>query len=99
MHRLYEWLKTILQEKINIFIKGFFGGSIVSGIFLFDSPIIHTTSITFIIIEYLFKVLVIAVTGVVSGCASMLGNDLAVWIKTTYKKIKSRKRKKNPRKH
>lgn len=98
MHRLYDWLKTILQEKINTFIKGFCGGSIVSGIFLFDNPLFYGHSIPLIVIEYLIKVIAIGLTGIISGAASIFGKDLAGYLKNYYKKFRSKKGTKNIKK-
>jgi len=99
MHRLYEWLKALWQEKINLFIKGSFGGGIISGIFLFGSPFHSTASI---IIEGLLKITIVGISAIVSGCATVLGNDLAAWMKIKWKKFTTKRaskiRKKKPHK-
>lgn len=83
MHRIYEWLKAIWQEKINLFIKGSFGGGIISGIFLFRGSFHGVSSI---IIEGILKILLVGISAIVSGCFTVLGNDMAHWIKTKIKK-------------
>lgn len=85
MQRLFEWLKFFIKEKINIFYKGFWGGSIVSGIFLFGSNF-HST--TLFIYAYLIKVLAVVITGLISGFTTVLGTDLYYWTKN---KILNRK--------
>jgi len=96
MHRIYEWLKAVWQEKINLFIKGSFGGGLISGVFLFGSSLHGATSI---IIEGLLKIIAVGLSAIVSGCATVLGNDLALWIKSKWKrmtikrKIQNRKKK------
>ena len=94
MHRLYEWLKALWQEKINIFIKGFCGGGIVSGIFLFGSSI---NDAAFLVLAYILKILAVGVSGLISGCATVLGNDFAAWVKAKWKK-RTIKRSQNPKK-
>jgi hypothetical protein len=88
MHRLFEWLRAFWQEKINIFIKGFCGGTIVSGIFLFRESVSDPASLIFI---GLLKLLLVGVTGIISGCATVLGNDFAAWIKAKWKKITTKR--------
>lgn len=86
MHRFYEWLKFFIKEKINIFYKGFCSGSILSGIFLFGS---NLNPQTFLLYAYLIKVLAVVITGVLSGFATVLGNDMYHWIKSRIIKKKS----------
>ena len=89
MHRLNEWLRALFQEKVNIFVKGFFGGGIISGIFLFGGPI-H--AIDFPLFAYFIKVLAIGVSGVISGCATVLGNDFAKWLKKKWGQVVGKKK-------
>jgi len=92
MHRIYEWIKLLFKEKVNIFIKGATGGWLLSGIFLFGS---HFDSKTSFLIAYLIKVFAVTVSGVVSGFATVFGNDLYKWakekiiIKSTRKKVRN----------
>jgi hypothetical protein len=95
MHRLFEWLRAFWQEKINIFIKGFFGGTIVSGIFLFRESVNDPASLIFI---GLLKLILVGVTGIISGCATVLGNDFAAWIKSKWKKLTTKRVQKNNKK-
>lgn len=91
MHRIYGWLKIIWQEKINIFIKGALGGGIVSGIFLFGSTIGDKGVL---LLEYTLKLLAATVSGLITGCASVLGNDLAQWIRAKWtNKVQKTKQK------
>src|SRR5688572_23663150 len=89
MHRIYEWLKILWGEKINIFIKGATGGWIISGIFLFGSNISDKGAL---LLAYLIKLFAVTVTGLVSGFATVFGNDMYHWVKG---KLLNRKRKKN----
>lgn len=82
MHRIYEWVKALWQEKVNVFIKGFCGGSIVSGIFLFRESIHDPAALVLIA---LLKLLATGIGGVISGCATVLGNDFAKWMKLKWK--------------
>jgi len=91
MQRLYEWLRAIWQEKVNLFIKGFFGGGFICGIFLFGGPI-H--AIDFPLLAYFVKVVAIGVSGVISGCATVLGNDFAKWLKKKWAQLISKKKRK-----
>ncbi len=93
MQNLYEWLKVLWVEKINVFIKGATGGWIVSGLFLFGSNFSDKGSF---LIAYLIKVFAVAISGLISGYATVLGNDLYKWSKEMFlkKKIK-RKQKRN----
>lgn len=79
MHRFYEWLRFFIGEKINIFYKGFYSGTILSGIFLFGS---NLNSKGFLLYAYLIKVLAVVITGVLSGFATVLGNDIYHWVKS-----------------
>lgn len=88
MQRFNEWLKAIFQEKINIFVKGFFGGGTISGIFLFGSSF-H--SISSMLLEGAVKLLVAGIAGVASGCATVLGNDMAKWLKLKWKRFVKKK--------
>lgn len=93
MHRFYEWLKFLVREKINIFYKGFCSGTILSWIFLFGSDI-HSK--VFILYAYLIKVLAVVIGGVLSGFATVLGNDVYKWLKakiTNRKSVTKSKRK------
>lgn len=91
MHRLYEWLKALWQEKINVFIKGFCGGTIISGIFLFRESVHDPASLVFIA---LLKLLATGIAGIVSGCATVLGNDFAAWLKAKWKKFTTKRAQK-----
>jgi len=95
MHRIYEWIKHLFKEKVNIFIKGATGGWLLSGIFLFGS---HFDSKTSFLIAYLIKVFAVTVSGVISGFATVFGNDMYRWVKSKVikKRVsnKSNKRKK-----
>lgn len=91
MRNFYEWLKIIWGEKINIFIKGFFGGGFVSGIFLFGSPI-HDVHFVALFFSYFLKLVAVGLSGVVSGCATVWGSDIAKWFN---KKIFKRKKNKS----
>lgn len=86
MHRFYEWVKLFIREKINIFYKGFCSGTILSWIFLFGSDF-HSK--VFILYAYLIKVLAVVVSGVLSGFATVLGNDIYHWVKSRIVKKKS----------
>lgn len=79
MQRLFEWIKFFIKEKINIFYKGFWGGGIISGIFLFGS---NFSSTTIFIYAYLIKLLAVVITGLISGFTTVLGNDLYQWMKS-----------------
>ena len=78
MSRFYEWIKIILQEKINIFFKGATSGWLLAGVLLFGSNI--STKDSFIV-AYLVKLFAVAVTGVISGFATVFGNDAYKWMK------------------
>lgn len=94
MHRFYEWLKFIIKEKVNVFYKGFCSGSILSWIFLFGSDF-HSK--VFLLYAYLIKVLAVIISGLLSGFATVLGNDVYKWVKTkiTNKKSITKHRRKN----
>jgi len=95
MQRIFDWLKILWGEKINIFIKGATGGWIVSGIFLFGSNLSHKSAF---LIAYLVKVFAVGVSGLISGCATVAGNDLYKWAKDKIAKRKTkRKQNKNER--
>src|ERR1044072_2230787 len=87
MHRIYEWLRVIWGEKINIFIKGATGGWIISGIFLFNSSISDKRAFLF---AYLIKVFAVTVSGVISGFATVFGNDMYKWLKEKVIKKKTK---------
>lgn len=91
MHRIYEWLKALWGEKINVFIKGCTGGWVLTGIFLFGSNLSDKSSF---LIAYLVKVFAVAISGLISGCATVMGNDLYKWAKAKMLK-KTAKRKRN----
>lgn len=91
MHRIYEWLKTLWGEKINIFIKGATSGWLVSGVLLFGSNLSDQGAF---IIAYLVKVIAVGISGLISGCATVMGNDLYHWAKDKFLKKKV-KRKQN----
>jgi hypothetical protein len=91
MHRLFEWLKALWQEKINLFIKGFCGGTIISGIFLFRESVSDPAAL---VVIALLKLLATGIAGVVSGCATVLGNDFAAWIKLKWKKFTTKRAQK-----
>lgn len=92
MHRIYEWVKIIFQEKINVFFKGAMSGWLLAGIFLFGSNINTKDSL---LIAYLIKVFAVTVTGVISGFATVFGNDAYKWVKAKVlkRKITSHKSK------
>lgn len=92
MHRIYEWLRILWQEKINIFIKGATGGWIISGIFLFNSNISDKRAF---LLAYLIKVLAVTVSGVISGFATVFGNDMYKWIKAIVIKKKTKIKRNN----
>src|SRR6478736_3340819 len=91
MHRIYEWLRILWQEKINLFIKGATGGWLVSGIFLFGSNLSDKGAF---LIAYIIKVLAVGVSGFISGCATVMGNDMYHWAKARILNKKT-KRKQN----
>lgn len=95
MHRIYEWLKAVWQEKITLFIKGSFGGGFISFIFLYNSSLHGTASI---IVESLLKIIAVGVSAIVSGCMTVLGNDLAKWIKAKWKRITVKRKIQNRKK-
>lgn len=86
MHRFYEWLKVIWGEKINIFIKGATGGWIISGIFLFGSNLSDKGAF---LLAYMIKLFAVTVSGIISGFATVFGNDLYKWAKARILKRKS----------
>lgn len=90
MHRFYEWIKFLLQEKVNIFFKGAWSGWIISGIFLFGSSFDSKTAF---ILAYLIKVFAVLITGLLSGFATILGNDIYHWLKNKVMKRRSNKSK------
>ena len=94
MSRFYEWIKFFIKEKVNIFYKGFCSGSILSWIFLFGSDF---NSKVFLLYAYLIKVFAVVVSGVLSGFATVLGNDVYKWVKTkiTNKKSAIKSKRKN----
>lgn len=94
MHRFYEWIKFIIKEKVNIFYKGFCSGSILSWIFLFGSDF-HSK--IFLLYAYLIKVLAVIISGILSGFATILGNDVYKWVKAkiSNKKSTNKQRRKN----
>lgn len=91
MHRFYEWLKIIWGEKINLFIKGATSGWVISGIFLFGSNISDKSAF---LIAYIIKVFAVTISGLISGCATVAGNDLYKWMKEKIVK-RTLKRKRN----
>lgn len=62
----------------------------MAGIFLFNSNI---SSPRALLLEYLIKVLAVAVTGVISGFATVWGNDMYQWVKAKFlnKKAKAKR--------
>jgi len=94
MNRFYEWLKLLLQEKVNIFIKGATSGWLLAGIFLFGSSLNPQSPF---ILTYIIKVFAVAVTGLISGFATVFGNDIYRWSKSKVikKKVIKRKRQNN----
>jgi hypothetical protein len=86
MRRLYEWIRILIKEKINIFYKGFCSGSILSWIFLFGSGF---NSEVFLLYAYLIKVFAVVVSGVLSGFATLLGSDFYKWVKSKIANKKS----------
>lgn len=92
MHRIYEWIRVILQEKVNVFIKGASSGGLLSGVLLFGSSIHDKNSLLF---TYTIKLFAVLVCGVISGFASVLGNDAYKWVKATIIKKKTKIKRKN----
>jgi hypothetical protein len=84
MSRFYEWLKIVFTEKVNLFIKGGFGGWLFSGILLFDST--PTGSVIVVILTILLKIAVMCLSGFFSGLCTVLGNDFAKWLKAKWGK-------------
>lgn len=91
MQRLYEWLTILWREKINLFFKGATSGWVVSGILLFGSNLSDKGAF---LIAYLIKVFAVGISGLISGCATVAGNDLYKWAKDRITKKKT-KRKQN----
>lgn len=86
--RIHEWAKfiyNVAKEKINVFYKGFVGGSLVSGTLLFGGSVHNSTFIS-LIFAYLIKVIAVLVAGFISGFATVLGNDIYLWVKGKVKK-------------
>lgn len=92
MHRIYEWLKVIWGEKVNVFIKGATSGWIISGLFLFNS---HISNKRAFLLAYLVKVFAVTVSGVISGFATVFGNDAYKWVKDRVVKRKTKTKRKN----
>jgi|SRR5688572_28862182 hypothetical protein len=92
MHRIYEWLKVIWREKINIFIKGATGGWLVSGVLLFGSNLSDKSAF---LLAYLVKVFAVTVSGVISGFATVAGNDMYKWVKAKYISKKTKTKRNN----
>lgn len=92
MHRIYEWLKILWGEKINVFIKGATGGWLISGIFLFNSSISDKRAF---LLAYLIKVFAVTVSGVISGFATVFGNDMYKWLKEKVIKKKTKTKRNN----
>lgn len=88
MHRVYEWVKFIVQQKVNVFIKGAFSGGFVSAIFLFGS---NLSSHGAFVVAFLIKTFAVIVTGLLSGFATVLGNDIYQWAKAKFIKKKATK--------
>lgn len=86
MHRFYEWIKFFISQKINIFYKGFCSGTILSWIFLFGSDFHSKVSLLY---AYLIKVLAVVISGILSGFATVLGNDIYHWVKAKMTNKKS----------
>lgn len=96
--RIYEWAKIIYnvaKEKINIFYRGFFGGSIISGTLLFGSS---ASSTTLLIYAYLIKVLAVLIAGLISGFATILGSDVYHWLKAKLINRKTKRQKRRTKK-
>jgi hypothetical protein len=89
MRRIYEWLKILWGEKINIFIKGATGGWIVSGMFLFGSSLSDKGAF---LVAYFIKVVAVGVSGLISGCATVMGNDMYHWTKSKILKRKVKRK-------
>lgn len=92
MHRIYEWLKIIWGEKINIFIKGATSGWILSGVLLFGSGLSDKGSL---LIAYVVKVFAVTISGLISGCATVMGNDLYHWAKAKIIKKNTKRKQRN----
>lgn len=92
MQRIFDWLKLIWGEKINLFIKGATSGTIISGLFLFGSNLSDKGAF---LLAYLIKVLAVAISGLISGCATVMGNDLYHWIKEKIVKKKAKRKRNN----
>jgi hypothetical protein len=94
MHRIYEWIKVLWREKVNLFFKGATSGWLLSGILLFGSNLSDKTAF---LLAYIIKVFAVTVSGIISGFATVAGSDMYKWAKEKYitrKQIKS-KRKNN----
>lgn len=95
---IYEWAKIVInfaKEKINIFYRGFFGGSIISGTLLFGGSVNSTTLLFY---AYIIKVLAVLIAGLISGFATVLGNDIYHWAKAKLIKRKAKIQKRRTKK-
>lgn len=90
MRNFYEWLKIVWGEKINIFIKGFFGGGFVSSVFLFGNPV-HDAHFVVLVFSFFLKLLAVGLSGLVSGCATVWGTDFAKGVTKKFNKWRKKK--------
>ncbi len=97
MHRIYEWARFILKEKVNTFIKGASSGMFLSGIFLFGSNFSGRTAI---IVEGLIKLFIVVVTGFLSGFITVIGKSAAERFQKAWKEFWNKPKliKRRPRK-
>lgn len=77
MDKIFSWLWHFIKAKTNVFVKGFVGTTMVSGIFLFNSNI-NSEDFWF---TYLAKTIVACVSGIIGGFMAVLGNDLYHYVK------------------
>lgn len=92
--QIYEWVKTLInvaKEKISVFYRGCLGGWLISGTFLFGSSIHSKTAL---VVIYLTKLFAVLVAGLVSGFATVLGNDIYHWAKARFVKSKVKRQQK-----
>jgi xanthine/uracil/vitamin C permease (AzgA family) len=94
MHRIYELIKHVFKEKVNIFIKGALGGWMFSGVLLFGGNITSTRDL---VATYLLKLLAVSVSGLITGFVTVLGNELAHMVKAKASKRKIVKKRQNKR--
>jgi hypothetical protein len=92
MHRIYEWVKVIWREKINLFFKGATSGWVLSGVLLFGSNLSDKTAF---LLTYLIKVFAVTVSGIISGFATVAGSDMYKWAKERIIKKRTKTKRNN----